>query len=70
MLLIKERILKQFFRFLACRSQEKRRGPINSKRLAQLAYEKGMYIVTSIQSYRAAQEVVRLGHGFSDLRVG
>jgi hypothetical protein len=28
-------------------SEEKRRGPMNSKGLAQLAYEKGMYILTA-----------------------
>jgi WD40 repeat protein/uncharacterized caspase-like protein len=45
-------------------SEEKRRGPMNSKGLAQLAYEKGMYILTAAQSYQAAQEAERLGHGF------
>ncbi len=40
------------------------RGPMNSKGLAQLAYEKGMYILTAAQSYQAAQEAARLGHGF------
>jgi uncharacterized caspase-like protein len=37
---------------------------MNSKGLAQLAYEKGMYILTAAQSYQAAQEASRLGHGF------
>jgi uncharacterized caspase-like protein len=36
---------------------------MNSKGLAQLAYEKGMYILTAAQSYQAAQEVSQLGHG-------
>ncbi|HEY0171570.1 MAG TPA: caspase family protein [Pyrinomonadaceae bacterium] len=39
------------------------RGPMNSKGLAQLAYEKGMYILTAAQSFQAAQEVSQLGHG-------
>src|SRR2546421_12849873 len=47
----------------ALESEEKRRGPMNSKGLAQLAYEKGMYILTAAQSYQAAQEVSELGHG-------
>jgi WD40 repeat protein/uncharacterized caspase-like protein len=45
-------------------SEEKRRGPMNSKGLAQLAYEKGMYILAAAQSYQAAREASRLGHGF------
>jgi len=48
----------------ALESEEKRRGPMNSKGLAQLAYEKGMYILTAAQSYQAAQEASRFGHGF------
>jgi hypothetical protein len=48
----------------ALESEEKRRGPMNSKGLAQLAYEKGMYILTAAQSYQAAQEAARVGHGF------
>ncbi|MBC7933138.1 MAG: caspase family protein [Rubrivivax sp.] len=39
------------------------RGPMNSKGLAQLAYEKGMYILTAAQSYQAALEAPQLGHG-------
>ncbi|MGH9967539.1 MAG: PQQ-binding-like beta-propeller repeat protein [Pyrinomonadaceae bacterium] len=35
------------------------RGPMNSKGLAQLAYDKGMYILTAAQSYQAAKEVSR-----------
>jgi WD40 repeat protein len=45
-------------------SEEKRRGPMNSKGLAQLAYEKGMYILTAAQSYQAAWEASKLGHGY------
>jgi uncharacterized caspase-like protein len=48
----------------ALEAEEKRRGPMNSKGLAQLAYEKGMYILTAAQSYQAAQEAGRLGHGY------
>jgi FOG: WD40 repeat len=47
----------------ALETEEKRRGPMNSKGLAQLAYEKGMYILTAAQSHQAALEVSRLGHG-------
>ena len=35
------------------------RGPMNSKGLAQLAYDKGMYILTAAQSFQAAKEVSR-----------
>jgi WD40 repeat protein/uncharacterized caspase-like protein len=48
----------------ALEAEERRRGPMNSKGLAQLAYEKGMYILTAAQSYEAAQEASQLGHGF------
>ena len=44
--------------------EEKRRGPMNSKGLAQLAYEKGMYILTAAQGYQDALEDVQLGHGY------
>ncbi|HKO99496.1 MAG TPA: caspase family protein [Pyrinomonadaceae bacterium] len=47
----------------ALEAAEQRRGPMNSKGLAQLAYEKGMYILTAAQSYQAAQETSQLGHG-------
>ena len=47
----------------ALESEENRRGPMNAKGLAQLAYEKGMFILTAAQSYQAAQEVSQLGHG-------
>jgi WD40 repeat protein/uncharacterized caspase-like protein len=39
------------------------RGPMNSKGLAQLAYDKGMYILTAAQSFQAAQEAAQVGHG-------
>ena len=47
----------------ALEAEEKRRGPMNSKGLAQLAYEKGMYILTAAQSYQAALEAAEFGHG-------
>jgi hypothetical protein len=45
-------------------SDEQRRGPLNSKGLAQLAYEKGMYVLAAAQAYQAAMESARLGHGY------
>jgi len=48
----------------ALEAAEKRRGPMNSRGLAQLAYEKGMYILTAAQSYQAAMEATKLGHGY------
>jgi WD40 repeat protein len=47
----------------ALETEDKRMGPMNSKGLAQLAYEKGMFILTAAQGYQAAQEVTQLGHG-------
>jgi WD40 repeat protein/uncharacterized caspase-like protein len=47
----------------ALEAEESRRGPMNSKGLAQLAYEKGMYILTAAQSYQAALEAAQFGHG-------
>src|SRR6201991_2800071 len=47
----------------ALEAEERRRGPMNSKGLAQLAYEKGMYILTAAQSYQAALEAAQFGHG-------
>jgi hypothetical protein len=47
----------------ALEAEEKRRGPMNTKGLAQLAYEKGIFILTAAQSFQAAKEVNRLGHG-------
>jgi WD40 repeat protein len=42
---------------------EQRLGPMNSAGLAQLAYEKGMYILAAAQGTQAALELRRLGHG-------
>ncbi len=47
----------------ALETAEKRRGPMNSRGLAQLAYEKGMSILTAAQSYQAALETAQFGHG-------
>ena len=47
----------------ALEAQENRRGPMNSAGLAQLAYEKGMLILTASQSQQAAIESGKLGHG-------
>ncbi|MGI8837561.1 MAG: caspase family protein [Pyrinomonadaceae bacterium] len=47
----------------ALEAEEKRHGPMNSKGLAQLAYEKGIYILTAAQSYQAALEPSDLKHG-------
>lgn len=47
----------------ALEADEKRCGPMNSKGLAQLAYDKGMYVLTAAQGFQAAQEVSKLGHG-------
>lgn len=48
----------------ALEAEEKRRGPMNSRGLAQLAYEKGMYVLTAAQGYQAALEAAQLGHGY------
>jgi len=48
----------------ALESDEARRGPMNSKGLAQLAYEKGINVLTASQSYQAALENKELGHGY------
>ena len=37
---------------------------MNSRGLAQLAYEKGMFVLTASQAYQAALESVQLGHGY------
>jgi hypothetical protein len=41
-----------------------RYGPMNSRGLAQLAYEKGMSILAAAQAYQAALESAQLGHGY------
>lgn len=45
-------------------AEEKRRGPMNSKGLAQLAYEKGMYVLTASQSIELAFESESLKHSY------
>jgi hypothetical protein len=45
-------------------AEDERRGPLNNKGLAQLAYEKGMYVLAAAQAYQAAIESSRLGHGY------
>ena len=47
----------------ALESDEKRRGPINVRGLAQLAYEKNMYVLAASQSWESAVELQSLGHG-------
>jgi WD40 repeat protein len=44
-------------------SEENRRGPLNSQGIAQLAYEKGSYVLAASQSNQAALELQRLGNG-------
>jgi WD40 repeat protein len=48
----------------ALEAEERRRGPMNSQGLAQLAYEKGMYILAAAQGWQVANEAQRLGHGY------
>jgi WD40 repeat protein/uncharacterized caspase-like protein len=48
----------------ALEADEKRSGPMNTRGLGQLAYEKGMYVLTASQGYQAALEASRLGHGY------
>lgn len=43
---------------------DQRFGPMNSRGLAQLAYEKGMSILAASQAYQAALESAQLGHGY------
>jgi WD40 repeat protein len=53
----------------ACRSgqvlqsEDPRQGPMNSRGLTQLAYDKGMYILTASQGYQAALEATKYHHG-------
>lgn len=46
------------------RANEERRGPMNTKGLAQLAYEKGMYVLTASQSDEVAFESAGLKHSY------
>jgi WD40 repeat protein len=48
----------------ALEAEEKRRGPMNTKGLAQLAYEKGMYILTASQSIELAYISAALKHSY------
>ncbi|HZI88346.1 MAG TPA: caspase family protein, partial [Pyrinomonadaceae bacterium] len=48
----------------ALESDEKRRGPMNTKGLAQLAYEKGIYVLTASQSMEVAFEADALKHSY------
>jgi len=48
----------------ALESSEWRQGPFNNKNLAQLAYDKGMYVLAASQSYQLAMEGAQFGHGF------
>jgi hypothetical protein len=48
----------------ALTAEEKRRGPMNTRGLAQLAYEKGMYILTASQSNEVAFESEQLKHSY------
>jgi WD40 repeat protein len=47
----------------ALEAEERRRGPMNSHGLAQLAWEKGMFVLTAAQADQEALETARLGHG-------
>jgi len=48
----------------ALQAQEERRGPMNTRGLAQLAYEKGMYVLTASQSDEVAFESAGLKHSY------
>ena len=48
----------------ALESDEKRRGPMNTKGLAQLAYEKGIYVLTASESMEVAFEADALKHSY------
>ncbi|HEX8500897.1 MAG TPA: caspase family protein [Pyrinomonadaceae bacterium] len=48
----------------AVEAEERRRGPMNSKGLAQLAYEKGMYILAAAQGFQAARGSKNYQHGY------
>jgi hypothetical protein len=43
---------------------EPRRGPMNTRGLAQLAYEKGMYILTASQNFEEAFVSEKLKHSY------
>ncbi|MEK6337443.1 MAG: caspase family protein [Acidobacteriota bacterium] len=46
------------------KANEERRGPMNTRGLAQLAYEKGMYVLTASQSDEVAFESAGLKHSY------
>jgi len=48
----------------ALKSTEMRQGPMNTKGLAQLAYEKGIYVLTASQSFEVAFEADALRHSY------
>lgn len=48
----------------ALNAEEERRGPMNTRGLAQLAYEKGMYVLTASQSNEVAFESKALKHSY------
>lgn len=48
----------------ALEAAEERRGPMNTRGLAQLAYEKGMYVLTASQSDEVAFESATLNHSY------
>ncbi len=48
----------------ALNADDPRRGPMNSTGLAQLAYEKGMYILAASQDLEVAYESAALGHSY------
>jgi WD40 repeat protein/uncharacterized caspase-like protein len=48
----------------ALESSDQRRGPMNTRGFAQLAYEKGMYVLTASQSSEAAFESIGLQHSY------
>ena len=48
----------------ALESDEKRRGPMNTRGLAQLAYEKGIYVLTASESMEVAFEADALKHSY------
>jgi uncharacterized caspase-like protein len=47
----------------ALESDEKRQGPMNTRGLAQRAYEKGMYVLAASQRDQKALETMKLEHG-------
>lgn len=48
----------------AMNAEERRRGPMNSRGLAQLAYEKGMYVLTASQDVEEAFVSDLLKHSY------